>query len=218
MKKKTEKAKHVTSSPPVLQEIFVRNSRIGGRGLWGEGQGGLLANITLHSLPEYKVDKRQLQENTKSGDFLTAVVSGVIFQVIGVSSWAEVKHIRISSSRIFCSKFFLRTARKQFLMQTRKKFYIESLSPEEKLSNEQFSLKFTIFSNKTYLIISLSKYTASQERIRLQNQGKVFINNNGEFEKISNRLWSFLYHFVSTVFSQTKYIQKPPQHQNIRND
>ena len=96
---------------------------------------------------------------------------GVIFQVIGVSSWAEVKHIRISSSRIFCSKFFLRTACKQFLEQTRKKFYIESLSPEEKLSNEQFSLKFTIFSNKTYLIISLSKYTASQERIKLGEGG-----------------------------------------------
>ena len=129
--------------------------------------------VHLHTIPhflsEFKADKRQHQENTQFGDFLTAVVSGVIFQVIGVSSWAEVKHIRISSSRIFCSKFFLRTARKQFLKQTRKKFYIESLSPEEKLSNEQFSLKFTIFSNKTYLIISLSKYTARQERIRLQN-------------------------------------------------
>ena len=34
---KTGKAKHVTSSPPVLKEIFVRNSRIGRSGLWGEG-------------------------------------------------------------------------------------------------------------------------------------------------------------------------------------
>ena len=122
---------------------------------------GVYLHTIPHSLSEFKTDKRQHQENTQVGDFLTAVVSGVIFQVIGVSSWAEVKHIRISSSRIFCSKFFLRTVKK--------KFYIESLSPEEKLSNEQFSLKFTIFSNKTYLIISLSKYTARQERIRLQN-------------------------------------------------
>ena len=130
---------------------------------------GVYLHTIPHSLSEFKTDKRQHQENTQVGDFLTAVVSAVIFQVIGVSSWAEVKQIRISSSRIFCSKFFLRTVCKQFLEQTRKKFYIESLSPEEKLSNEQFSLKFTIFSNKTYLIISLSKYTARQERIRLQN-------------------------------------------------
>ena len=33
--------------------------------------------------------------------------------------------------------------------QTKKKFKIGSLSPEEKLPNEQFSIKFTIFSNNT---------------------------------------------------------------------
>ena len=157
------------------------------------------------------------------------IFSNKTYLIISLSKYtASQERIRLQNQgKVFINnngefekkkKFFLRTARKQFLKQTKKKFYIESLSPEEKLSNEQFSLKFRIFSNKTYLIISLSKYTASQERIRLQNQGKVFINNNGEFEKISNRLWSFLCHFVSTVFSQTKYIQKPPQHQNIRND
>ena len=60
----------------------------------------------LHSLSEYKADKRQHQENIKFGDFLTVVVSAVIFQVIGVSSWTEVNHIRMPSSRIFCSNFF----------------------------------------------------------------------------------------------------------------
>ena len=73
-----------------------------------------------HSLSEYKADKRQHLENTKFGDFLTVVESGVLFQVIGVSSWTEVNHIRMPSSRIFGSIFFL-TALKQFLKQTRRK-------------------------------------------------------------------------------------------------
>ena len=60
----------------------------------------------LHSLSEYKVDKRQHQENIKFGDFLTVVMSAAIFQVIGVSSWTEVNHIRMPSSRIFGSIFF----------------------------------------------------------------------------------------------------------------
>ena len=58
---------------------------IGRSGFWGKGKGGLLAYHST-SLPEYKADKRQPQENTQFSDFLTAVVSGVIFQVTGVSS------------------------------------------------------------------------------------------------------------------------------------
>ena len=58
---------------------------IGRSGFWGKGKGGLLAYHST-SLPDYKADKRQHQENTKFGDFLTAVVSGVIFHVIRVSS------------------------------------------------------------------------------------------------------------------------------------
>ena len=48
---------------------------IGRSGFWGEGKGGLLA----HHSTEYKADKRQHQENAKFGNFLTVVVSGVIF-------------------------------------------------------------------------------------------------------------------------------------------
>ena len=67
---------------------------------------GVYLHTTPHSLSEYKADKRQHLENTKFGDFLTVVESGVLFQVIGVSSWTEVNHIRMPSSRIFGSIFF----------------------------------------------------------------------------------------------------------------
>ena len=57
-------------------------------------------------------------------------------------------------------KFYFWTALKQFLGQTRRKLQIERLSPKEKLSNEQFSIKFTVFSNNT-TYNSSSIYTAS---------------------------------------------------------
>ena len=50
-----------------------------------KGRGVYLHTIP-HSLFEFKADKRQQQENTEFGDFLSVVVSGVIFQVTGVSS------------------------------------------------------------------------------------------------------------------------------------
>ena len=54
----------------------------------GSGEKGreVYLHTIPHSLPEYKADKRQDQENTQFGDYLTVVKSGVIFQVIGVSS------------------------------------------------------------------------------------------------------------------------------------
>ena len=52
----------------------------------GERGRGVYLHTIPHSPSEYKADKRQHQENTKFGDFLTAVVSGVMFQVTGVSS------------------------------------------------------------------------------------------------------------------------------------
>ena len=72
----------------------------------GEKGRGVYLHTTPHSLSEYKADKRQHLENTKFGDFLTVVEPGVIFQVLGVNSWTEVNHIRMPSSRIFCSNFF----------------------------------------------------------------------------------------------------------------
>ena len=69
-----------------------------------KGRGVYLHTIP-HSLFEFKADKRQHQENTQFGDFLGVVVSGVKFQITGVSSWTEVKHIRMSSSRMFRSNF-----------------------------------------------------------------------------------------------------------------
>ena len=88
------------SNPMTLREIL-ESVRVGS-GVKGRG---VYLHTILHSLSGYKADKRQPQENTQFSDFLTAVVSGVIFQVTGVSSWTEVNHIRISSSRMFCSNF-----------------------------------------------------------------------------------------------------------------
>ena len=54
----------------------------------GSGERG--RGVYLHTIPnslyKYKADKRQHKENTQFSDFLTAVVSGEIFQVTGVSS------------------------------------------------------------------------------------------------------------------------------------
>ena len=78
------KAKH-TSSPPVFKKIFKEILESVGVGSGVKGR-GLYLHTILHSLSGYKADKRQHQENTQFSDFLTAVVSGVIFQVTGVSS------------------------------------------------------------------------------------------------------------------------------------
>ena len=88
---------------PVLKAIYKEILELAGVGSAEKGREVYL-HTTPHSLSEYKADKRQHQENTQFGDFLTAVVSGVIFQVIGVSFWTEVNHIRMSSSRMFCFK------------------------------------------------------------------------------------------------------------------
>ena len=73
------------SSPPVLKKRFKEILESVGVGSRVKGRGVYLHTI-LHSLSGYKADKRQHQENTQFSDFLTAVVSGVIFQVTGVSS------------------------------------------------------------------------------------------------------------------------------------
>ena len=107
---------------PVLKAIFKEILELAGVGFEEKGREVYLHTIP-HSLSEYKAGKRQHQKNTKFGDFLTVVKSGVIFQVIGVSSWTEVSHIRMSSTIIFCSIFFFifLTALKQFLKQIRRK-------------------------------------------------------------------------------------------------
>ena len=69
---------------PVLKAIYKEILELAGVGSAEKGREVYL-HTTSHSLSEYKADKRQHQENTQFGDFLTAVVSGVIFQVIGVS-------------------------------------------------------------------------------------------------------------------------------------
>ena len=71
--------------PPVFKKIFKEILESVGVGSGVKGRGVYLHTI-LHSLSGYKADKRQHQENTQFSDFLTAVVSGVIFQVTGVSS------------------------------------------------------------------------------------------------------------------------------------
>ena len=104
--------------------------------------------VYLHTIPqslsEYKAHKRQLQENAKSGDWVGCDI---------LSNWSILFNIGQPYSYVFfwnvLLKFFFRTAFKQFLEQTRKKFKIGSLSPEEKLPNEQFSIEFKIFSNNT---------------------------------------------------------------------
>ena len=90
---------------PVLKAIYKEILELAGVSS-AEKRREVYLYTTPHSFSEYKADKRQHQENTQFGDFLTAVVSGVIFQVIGVSFWTEVNHIRMSSSRMFCSNFF----------------------------------------------------------------------------------------------------------------
>ena len=105
---------------PVLKAIFKEILELAGVGFEEKGREVYLHTIP-HSLSEYKAGKRQHQKNTKFGDFLTVVKSGVIFQAIGVSSWTEVNHIRMSSTIIFCSILFFLTALKQFLKQIRRK-------------------------------------------------------------------------------------------------
>ena len=70
----------------------------------GERGGGVNLHSILHFFYAYKADN--IKENTKFGNLLSAMVSGVIFQVIGVFSWTEVNHIRMSSSWRFCSISF----------------------------------------------------------------------------------------------------------------
>ena len=50
----------------------------------GERGGGVYVHNILHFFYAYKADN--IKENTKFGDLLSAVASGVIFQVIGVFS------------------------------------------------------------------------------------------------------------------------------------
>ena len=69
---------------PVLKAIYKEILELAGVGS-AEKRREVYLYTTPHSFSEYKADKRQHQENTQFGDFLTAVVSGVIFQVIGVS-------------------------------------------------------------------------------------------------------------------------------------
>ena len=91
---------HAHQLAPVLKAIFKEILELAGVGFEEKGREVYLHTIP-HSLSEYKAGKRQHQENTQFGDFLTAVVSGVIFQVTRVSPWAEVNHIPMSSSRMF---------------------------------------------------------------------------------------------------------------------
>ena len=71
--------------PSVFKKIFKEILESVGVGSGVKGRVVYLHTI-LYSLSGYKADKRQHQENTQFSDFLTAVVSGVIFQVTGVSS------------------------------------------------------------------------------------------------------------------------------------
>ena len=85
-----------------------------------KGRGVYLHTIP-HSLFEFKADKRQLQENTEFGDFLSLVVSGVIFQVTGVS--LEQRSNIFACLLLECSaQILFLNALKQFLEQTRRKF------------------------------------------------------------------------------------------------
>ena len=74
-----------SAPPPAFKKIFQEILESAGVGSGVKGRGVYLHTIP-HSLSGYKADKRQHQENTQFSDFLTAVVSGVIFQVTGVSS------------------------------------------------------------------------------------------------------------------------------------
>ena len=74
-----------SAPPPVFKKIFKEILESVGVGSGVKGR-ELYLHTILHSLSGYKADKRQHQENTQFSDFLTAVVSGVIFQVTGVSS------------------------------------------------------------------------------------------------------------------------------------
>ena len=71
------------SSSPVLKENFkeISDSAVVG---CGERGGGDYLHSILHFFYAYKADN--IKENTKFGNLLSAVVSGVIFQVIGVFS------------------------------------------------------------------------------------------------------------------------------------
>ena len=72
--------RHICALIPssVLKKIFYEILESAGVGCREKGRGVNL-HIIPHSLTEYKADKRQHQENAKFGDFLTVVVSGVIF-------------------------------------------------------------------------------------------------------------------------------------------
>ena len=109
--------KQTASAPPRSLRKFLKRFP-NQHECWERGGGVYLHNI-LHFFYAYIADN--IKENTKFGDLLSAVASGVIFVVIGVFSWTEVNHIRMSSSWRFCSisLFFLSTF-KQFLEQTRK--------------------------------------------------------------------------------------------------
>ena len=71
------------SSSPVLKENFkeISDSAVVG---CGERGGGVYLHSILHFFYAYKADN--IKENTKFGNLLSAVASGVIFQVIGVFS------------------------------------------------------------------------------------------------------------------------------------
>ena len=92
-----------------------------------------------HSLSEYKADKRQHLENTKFGDFLTVAESGVIFQ----------PYSHVFNYNFLLNFFFFFFNGIETILEANKEKVINCLLPEEKLSKEQFSIKFTIFSNNT---------------------------------------------------------------------
>ena len=96
--------KQTVSAPPQsLRKIF---KKFPIRQLWVVGKGAVEFTCTAFYISSMHTKQTTSKKILNLANLLSAVVSGVIFQVIGVFSWTEVNHIRMSSSWRFCSISF----------------------------------------------------------------------------------------------------------------
>ena len=152
--KNYEVGKQTVSAPPQsLRKIF---KKFPIRQLWVVGKGAVEFTCTAFYISSMHTKQTTSKKILNLANLLSAVVSGVIFQVIGVFSWTEVNHIRMSSSWRFCSISFFLKYIQTILGANKKKVLNWEFFTRRKNSNDEFNIKFTIFSNNTKLILSSS--------------------------------------------------------------